>query len=276
MSFIGNPSWTQIIIPVGPSAIGWGLVGWTPNPPTPSINIGPINLGPISIAPSPTTTTNTPGSSTIERIAFNSDTRTQIAATLSGNRSDLGSFFSGSAGYICGGTISQSFQSTVDKLTFATETRTNVTVLPAASQEVTGIQSSTNGYAVGGSPAIYARYAFATDARTTLSWAISAFDACGFSSSNNGYLLGGRELRTTVTKVLFSNDSTHTLITALGAGAHEQIPFSSRTQGYACGGHTSAGVVSTLVKYSYATDVRSTSNAQLSGSRNEGAGVYRL
>jgi hypothetical protein len=173
--------------------------------------------------------TNTFGGTTavIERIQFSNDARTNIAATLTQTRGEIGAGFNSAvAGYAAGGQyVGPTRVSFVDKLLFSNESVSRLgTGLSSNRAWLAGFESDLFGYAAGGNTGSFQstvdKFAFSNDARTTLGTGLSSARglAAGFRSQINGYVLGGYTgsvVLTTVDKFAFSNDARSTLGTGL-------------------------------------------------------------
>ena len=177
----------------------------------------------------------------VAKIIFANDTCSDISSTLSATRSHNSAFAdSGMAGYCIGGTNSSwSVQATVDK------------------------------------------FAFSDDSRTTLGTGLSNArrNLCGMANSGTaGYACGGSSFaQTYVDKFAFSNDARSTLGTGLSNDRGSAAAFgNSGVAGYVGGGYTGnspAGPQSSVDKFAFSNDARSTLGTGLTAAVHQCAGM---
>jgi len=203
------------------------------------------------------------------------------------------------AGYFAGGNAGIT---TVDRFLFADDSRT--TLGTGLTNQVRGTAGMSNagvaGYFAGGdksgAPDVFYttvdKFAFANDARSTLSTGLSAATTVLTGMSNSGtagYTAGGYDgdaaaFTTTVDKFAFADDGRTTLGTGLSAATGYLTGMSnSGTAGYTCGGSTASGRVTTVDKFAFADDARSTlgtglstATAQFAGMSNSGTAGYTV
>ena len=222
--------------------------------------------------------------STVDKFAFSDDSRTTLASGLSAARARVTGFASGAAGYAAGGLTSVTV-STVDKFAFSDDSRTTLASgLSTNRLSPAGFASSSAGYAAGGATgtstldavATVDKFAFSDDSRTTLGTGLSSSrqGATGFASDAAGYAAGGLTSATafvsTVDKFAFSNDARSTLGTGLSTNSWRHAGFASDAAGYAAGGDTTTnatGLLTTVNKFAFASDTRSTLGTGLSSGR---------
>ena len=171
------------------------------------------------------------------------------------------------AGYFGGGAAGALVFSTMDKVTYSSDTRTTVpgASLSAARQLLAATGSSTAGYFGGGAvPGTGARstmdkvtYSSDTTAQVPgASLSVARQDVAATGNTTAGYFGGGRvPTRSTMDKVTYSSDTTAqvpgaSLSTArYGAGA-----TGNSTAGYFGGGRNSTPIFTTMDKLTYSTD----------------------
>ena len=180
------------------------------------------------------------------------DTSTTIAATMSrGNQGGGGFSNSGSAAYVAG--IEGSPSSSIDKLTYATDSRTTASGTLSIAREAIGgmANSGTAGYFAGGYGggafrSTIDKLAFSNDSRSTLSGTLATirYYVGGMANSGTaGYFGGGTNATGTqvwfsnITKVVFSNDSVSTIGASLASNRQGTSGMAnSGTAGYFGGG----------------------------------------
>jgi hypothetical protein len=226
--------------------------------------------------------------SATEKFAFADDTRTVLSVGIEfGRNVYAGHANSGVAGYFLGGKRSDNGQGTdrATKLTFATDTTSNLTALEFPTRELAGMANSgVAGYTGGGfrtdasaRTAIVRKMAYPGDTNSTLGTGLSiATDQlAGMANSGvAGYFGGGIDTnsftRTAVVhKFTFPSDTHSTLGTGLSAGRFGLAGMAhSGTAGYFAGGqNAAASVVSTVDKFAFPSDTRTTLGTGLSNNR---------
>jgi len=224
--------------------------------------------------------------STVDKFSFSDDSRTTLATGLSDGRHEAAGFSNPAvAGYVAGGYTDTSAPSEVDsieKFAFPADTRTTLgTGLSASTQAATGFENNAvAGYVAGGtSRTAVDKFAYPSDSRTTLSATLSSGrnDAGGFSNpAVAGYVAGGRDSgdSAVVDKFAFPADTQSTLATGLSTGRRDLVGFShNAVAGYAAGGATSipSSKYSTVDKFAFPSDSRTTLATGLSGARSDSA-----
>ena len=228
----------------------------------------------------------------VQKYTFPDDSRSTISATLTtGLIASAGMANSGTAGYIGGGQNGLASFADVDKIAFPNDTKSTLAsgVDPARWGIAAMANSGTAGYFGGGVTGAdhteVNKFAFSNDSRTTLGTGLSIArrDLAGMANSGTaGYFAGGNltgtaTMYTTVDKFAFSNDARSTLATGLSSargtlGAMAQ----SGTAGYVGGGYTSLGGANgqtTVDKFTFSSDSRSTLGTGLSAGRSEISGM---
>lgn len=232
-------------------------------------------------------------SNTVDKFAFASDTRTTLTTSQSA-RGPSGFANSGVAGYCAGGVSADgnTFYTTVDKFAFPADTRTTLgTGLSAGRFAGAGFSNpSVAGYFAGGRSAAtlflstVEKFAFPADSRTTLATGLSAGRITVGAMSDYsvaGYVAGGRISGntnvTTVDKFAFPADTRTTLGTGVSDDKEGTAGFcNTGVAGYIAGGIRITGggaVFSTVDKFAFPADTRTTLATGLSAGTNRPAGV---
>jgi hypothetical protein len=199
----------------------------------------------------------------INKFSFSDSSRTILASGLSAGRQGLASFASSSAGYALSG-FTGSRVSTVDKITFATDSVSGLAANGIQGEASAGVESSTHGYQSGGnlpsaSNAIR-KLTFATDSMSGISTTLSTARSghASFASTTAGYFLGGSNgpsNTSTIDKISFSSDSRSTLAANLAVARMDGTGMDSTSAGYVLGGDSGN---TTVEKILFSTDARST------------------
>jgi len=234
--------------------------------------------------------------SIIDKMSFPSDTLTVNADSLSNAGTQVTGFSnSGVAGYACGvgyGTIGES--AIVNKITYATDTRSTTTALGLARR---GILSLSNygvaGYAGGGYDAVGSdfvsrvdKFAFPADSRTTTtSLANTRFIGATFQNNGvAGYFAGGiiaSAAGSSIEKLAFPADTRTTLSATLSSANQGCTGFAnSEIAGYVLGGYD-ATYIATVDRISLVNDTKTTitslanaANSFMQGFSNSGVAGY--
>jgi hypothetical protein len=176
------------------------------------------------------------GRSTIDKINFSNDTSQVVNYLLESALSATGAANSGTAAYFAGGTPGGgAYKSYIQKLTFSNDSRASISAvlsvigyaLAGAANSGTAAYFSGGSYYAGGASNIYTsnidKLTFSNETRSLLSSKLSvALDNHGglAKSGTAAYFAGGYSQSVggriaTITKLLFSNDSSSTLGTTL-------------------------------------------------------------
>lgn len=231
-----------------------------------------------------------PSSSTVDKFAFPSDTRSTLATGLSGNYYAGGGVSNSAvAGYMTGGVDSNN----ANKFAFPSDTRSIITsvftvnVYEPASMSNSGVAGYFGKGAINppfGPDNKIRKLLFSTDTRSTLSASFSsALRIVGGGMSNSGvagYTAGGTTTNAvsggvaTVGKLTYSTETTSDLGTGLSAGRTSVSGFSNRgVAGYSAGGvDTGSTSLTTVDKFAFPSDTRSTLGTGLSSASDSGAG----
>jgi hypothetical protein len=222
----------------------------------------------------------------IWKIIFSTDTPSTLVATLSSSRDRLAGGFSntGVAGYFAGGQVGSTAQTTVDRLAFPAETRSTLgTGLSSARTFGSGFENArVAGYVAGGFTTVHItgvdKYALPAETRTTLATGISVArrQLAGMANAGvAGYVGGGSDASvrySTVDKFAFPADTRTTLATGLSSGRNRLGAMAdSGVAGYFGGGGTTAtsGEVTTVDKFAFPSDTRSTLGTGLDLAKSE-------
>ena len=167
------------------------------------------------------------------------------------------------AGYFGGGAAGAPVFSTMDKVTYSSDTRSTVpgASLSAARYHLAATGSSTAGYFGGGTPGPLStmdKVTYASDTRATVPGAvlsIARYSLAATGNTTNGYFGGGRPARSTMDKVTYSSDTTVQVPgAALSAARYGVAATGNSTVGYFGGGRNSTPVFTTMDKLTYSTD----------------------
>lgn len=244
-----------------------------------------------SIIPSPNTyagysiggySSTTFGITGIDKIAFSNDAVSGIAATLS-----VGKFYasnlsnSGVAGYIGGGQTASANSSTIEKLTFSSEARSNLSATygtPRGDSHGAMSNSGTAGYAGGGvngsgtSVNSIDKILYSNDTTSTLS-AVLPWSTYGrrrnpgtANSGTAGYTFGGYNYpepldggvfgnTATILKLAFSGETTSKLAAELTNRMNEMAAFSNNGVASIISGGSGGGA--NFNKFTYSNETRS-------------------
>ena len=185
-------------------------------------------------------------SGTVNKFAFPSDSRTSLGTGLSINRNNTAGFANSAvAGYVTGG-LSSVAESRIDKFAFPSDTRSTLN-LPSA------------------------RWTHGAMANT----GVAGYTGGGFSDNVASVPTD------TVFKVAFPSDTTSTLGTGLSSTRYGITGINDAgVAGYFCAGVTSAVLVATVDKFTFATDTRSSgpslslSKVYVGGAQSSGVAGY--
>jgi len=161
----------------------------------------------------------------------------------------------GGAGYISGGTVTDTPMANVDKFAFSNDVRTAITALAAGTYLCSAFgNSAVAGYVAGGSnpsvgpsTTVY-KTSFVDDAQSTLSAVLSRTNNTQAGMSNSGVAgytgggeAGGAGANADIDKLTFSSEAMSTLGTGLTTGRRQLSAFAnSGTAGYFAGGNQGA------------------------------------
>jgi hypothetical protein len=224
--------------------------------------------------------------STMDKVNYSSDTTAAVpGANLSVAREVTGATGNSTAGYFGGGvtgSISPTY-STMDKVTYSTDTRTTVpgAALSSARSDHAATGNSTSGYFGGGTivtgpgtgipVSTMDKVTYSTDTRTTVPGAAlssARSDHAATGNSTSGYFGGdtGFPAVAIMDKVTYSTDTRSTVATAALSDARYSFGATGNsTSGYFGGGTPG----STMDKLDYSTEVTSrTPGASLSVARS--------
>jgi len=219
--------------------------------------------------------------SNIYALNMNTETTSTLSATLTTAREKMGSASnSGTAGYFAGGADDvTTYLRDVDKLAFATNTKTNLASKLGASGRSGNAgmaNSGTAGYFAGGSnPSVRSditKLAFSNDAATTLSATMTTGldNAAGLANSGTaGYIGGGYNgapgTLQRIEKFTFSDDTKSAASGFALPGRQHLTGFAnSGTAGYWSGGEdNNPALINELVKTTFSNDARSQLSATL-------------
>ena len=190
----------------------------------------------------------------------------------------------GVAGYFGGGDASAGYVATIDRISFATDTKTVPASLAGINDgSMTSANSGVAGYWAGGFDTGYLnliqRLTFPAEVRTTLSPVLTAtvYLGSGFSNSGvAGYFAGGYDgaisgVISTVDKLAFPAETKSTSTSLIRAG-YVSASFSNvGIAGYICGGNNGT-VFDTVSKYVFPVDTISDIGNTLTVANNRFAG----
>ena len=175
-------------------------------------------------------------------------------------------------GYFGGGGATSAVASTMDKVTYSSDTTTQVpgAALSVSRSNLAATGNSTAGYFGGGqffpspTPLFYSTMDKVTYSSDTTAAVPGAFlsvarqDLTATGNSTAGYFGGGFPSRSTMDKVTYSTDTTAAVPgAALSAARYALAATGNSTAGY-FGGGSAGGVWSTMDKVTYSTDTRTT------------------
>lgn len=175
----------------------------------------------------------------------------------------LGAYFAGGTN-----TSTTNYTSTIQKLSFPTESTSTLSATLSNNLDAAGtFSSSTAGYIAGGYltsgvSSTIDKLIYATEVKSTLSNSLPQAQAATgtFHSSSAGYAAGGQTGSpnlTTVAKMLFSNETSSNLGTGLSLARRYCFGFYSSSDGYIMGGYSNS-IVTNGDKFNLSNDSRST------------------
>lgn len=236
--------------------------------------------------------------SSIQKLAYGTETRTSSSSTLSAATYGSAAMSNlNTAAYIATGqgTGSPAAITSIDKLVYASETRSTISAtVPTAFY--TGFEltnGTTAGYFGGGANDVVGGFlrdvyklTYSSEARTTLANTLSRYSGSHQSMYNlttAGYMAGGygnttsptasSGLLTNIDKITYSSDAISTIGTTLDAGLNSGAGFSNgSTAGYMAGGNENVKV-STIRKLTFSSETRSTISATLSVAKTSQQGT---
>jgi hypothetical protein len=228
--------------------------------------------------------------SQIAQLSYNYETVMRLNQSLTISTLQQGAFANSAvAGYCAGGSAAGALYAGVDKLTFATTTKSITNSIPQAKAgSFAHANSGTAGYVSMGEAASPAgrlnttvKMAFSADTWTTVAAttpnALDRGSACA-NSGTAGYMFGGNQGGSsvnTVFKMLYSNDSISTLSGTLTYNSYTSTAVSNNgTAGYYCGGYNGS-MITQIDKIAFPSDTKSGISAKLaSGYVSADAGAH--
>jgi hypothetical protein len=224
----------------------------------------------------------------IGKLSFISETTSTSSATTSTNNASYGGVAnSGTAGYYLGGYYAgPNRRSVIDKIIFATDTRSSITNLPTAVNGVTAFANQgTAAYKPGGTNQSVnpineiAKILFSNDTVSTLGATISeAREAQGSFGNKSvaGYVIGGTTpavggASQRGDKLTFSTETNANLGSFISPKKRYLMSFNNdAVAGYSAGGDDNATAYATILKVAYSSDTLSTVSATLSVATSNG------
>jgi hypothetical protein len=242
--------------------------------------------------------------SSISKLAFDTETSSNLAARLARTQELIAAFAnSGTAGYVIGGaTDDGGVGSRIDKLVFATDTRSLLMSLGTIKYSHTGFANSgTAGYSAGGNggginTSNILKLTFSGETLSPISAVLSTvnvgqFNASASNSGTAGYISGGEAYAVStgygrmskIDKLTFSNDTRSTLSHTYSPNRFQQAGFAnSGTAAYFAGGKSGTNPFSavttrynTIAKLTFSDDTVSTLGATLTGDNEYAAGYAK-
>jgi hypothetical protein len=228
------------------------------------------------------------GGAQIGKLNFISETTSTSSATTSTNNASYGGVAnSGTAGYYLGGYYAgPNRRSVIDKIIFATDTRSSITNLPTAVNGVTAFANQgTAAYKPGGTNQSVnpineiAKILFSNDTVSTLGATISeAREAQGSFGNKSvaGYVIGGTTpavggASQRGDKLTFSTETNANLGSFISPKKRYLMSFNNdAVAGYSAGGDDNATAYATILKVAYSSDTLSTVSATLSVATSNG------
>ena len=218
----------------------------------------------------------------IQRYDFGSNVNGVTSGQLTSIGRQSAGISSNISGYASGGNNGPSAHSNIEKFSFSAEGNSvSVGTLSIARQGSASASSTASGYTAGGnnpSPsntsAVIDKFPFATDTNATSIGQLTTpkHSTIGNSSGISGYASGANGGSTTIEKYSFITDgsasSVATLLQALADPSSQNTP----AHGYVSGGVTytpGATYISTIQKFTFATDANATSVGALSTARGD-------
>jgi hypothetical protein len=210
--------------------------------------------------------------SRIDKMAFPSDTLTVNADSLTSAGFQIKGFAnSGVAGYVCGvGYGPSGEQTTVNKVTFATDTRSTTTAMSIVRRSAGGFANNgVAGYIAGGFDGADYRsqvdkFAFPTDTRSTTTAltdtriAFGSFQNNGVAGYSFGGVYAGAGSSTHIEKMVFSADTVSALSATLTTSLVNSVGFAdSGVAGYSLGGNYGASYYTNVDRISLVNDTKS-------------------
>ena len=228
-------------------------------------------------------TASTP-TSQIDKIAFPSDTKTTLSATLTYDvRYPAGLSNSGVAGYNGGGYSNgqAANQSGIDKIAFPSDTKTTLSATLTYAVQALGSVSDSGvaGYFAGGTTGTVRdnidKIVFSSDTKSTLVATLTSTVSQVQGMANYGvagYLGGGYSgagsYLNRIDKLTFSAETKSTLAATLSNTAYSQAGMAdSGVAGYFGGGYTGSGELNEIDKITFPADTKTTLAATLSSQR---------
>lgn len=186
-------------------------------------------------------------------------------------------------GYLCGSNIGGTPFKDVIKINFGTEAGAwSGSFLDSSSFAHSGVQSSTNGYLLGGNDGLtrdeIQKLIFNTEVFSTIEETlVTAQDGgCSAQNSSNGYLFGGSYLfySNIIAKFILSSETASELGVVLATGRVWATGLSSPTVGYVLGGYGSGGRLDSVEKFTFSSETVGAVSATLDDAKSWGNGVY--
>jgi hypothetical protein len=236
------------------------------------------------------------GQSTVDRITYSTDTATaSVRGPLSSNRYSMAATGNTTDGWFGGGyqypnPAPPGYRSTVDRITYATDTATASVRGPLAvtASQLAATGTDTNGWFGGGYAtglkSTVQRITFATDTNTASSrgpLSIGVYSVAATTDSTTYGWFGGGEAPARVSTVQRITYATDTDVATVRGPLSAAIDFSSGVgdteYGWFGGGQSPGGRVSTVQRITYATDTATASiRGALTGVVYRGAGSSGL
>ena len=222
--------------------------------------------------------------SQIDKIAFPSDTKTTLSATLTYDvRYPAGLSNSGVAGYNGGGYSNgqAANQSGIDKIAFPSDTKTTLAATLTYAVQALGSVSDSGvaGYFAGGAGATVRdnidKIVFSSDTKSTLVATLTSTVSqvqgmanYGVAGYFGGGLSGAGSYLNRIDKLTFSAETKSTLAATLSNTAYSQAGIAdSGVAGYFGGGYTGSAELDEIDKITFAADTKTTLAATLSSER---------
>ena len=210
----------------------------------------------------------------MEKVTYSSDTTVEVpGAALSVARANLAATGNSTSGYFGGGfnpSLSPSVLSTMDKVTYSTDTTAEVpgAALSVGRQRITATGNSTDGYFGGGADNAFPVTSYSTVDKLTYSTdttaevpgaalSVGRYSMGATGNSTDGYFGGGYDgsnFFSTMDKVTYSTDTTAAVPGAALSFAGYQVAATGNQEAGYFGGSSDGPYYSTMDKLTYSTD----------------------
>jgi hypothetical protein len=216
------------------------------------------------------------------------DFGTNLNGVTSGQLTSIGRSSSGISsaisGYASGGNNGPTAHSNIEKFSFSAEGNSvSVGTLSTAKAGGASASSTTSGYTAGGYgaqptrtlTAVIDKFPFATDTNGTSIGQLTTTKAfaIGNSSGVAGYASGNETFSTTIEKYSFITDgsasSVATLLQSLNSASSQNTPAHGYVSGGSIGPAPAPTYISTIQKFTFATDANATAVGSLSTARGD-------